>query len=332
MVSLGRIAAFGLTSVALTACGSQTTASENANAAAPAQHMVATATAPVAAATGPAILPPAALSVWETYARGQCRDEGERFVPVRFAPLAGGGDVFALVEKHFESKRGGFVTADFNADGKPDFVVTTPGHGCTTSGPAYGDQGPPVDFIISSSGGYKVFDGFMGWIAPAMIVRRGGRDVLDLPGGFNGRCGPVTKITWGWTNNGIDPVERRNDRGKLVDGEGCAQASATGDATAASPIEKGFYAAGMAGGCAEAIRQQYFAYWDGKHIEALGGNRYRIPFRVIEAAELVTNNATVTATSPSVLSFPDGGKWIHCPTATIPPSVLKKVRIDLEIR
>ncbi|MGV7120792.1 hypothetical protein [Sphingopyxis sp. 550A] len=330
MASLERIAALGLMAAALTACGSQTTANENANGAAAAQRTVAAAAAPVAAPTSPTTLPPAALSAWETFARGQCRGEGERFVPMRFAPLTGGGDVFALVEKHFESKRGGFVTADFNADGTPDFVVTTPGHGCATSGPAYGDQGPPVDFIVSSASGYKAFNGFMGWIAPAMIVQRRGRDVLDLPGGFNGRCGPVTKVTWGWTNNGIDPVERRNDSGKLVDREGCAQASTADGASTAPPVEKGFYA--TTGDCPDAIQQQYFAYWDGRHIEALGGNRYRIPFRVIEAAELVTNNAAVTATSPGVLTFQGGGNWVHCPTATIPPSVLKQVRMDLEIR
>lgn len=319
----------------LTACGSESTAASNA-----AQGSIDTnAATTVAAATAaaPTALPPAALTAWETFARGQCRDQGERFAAVRFAPLTGSGEGPDLVERHFAGSTGGFVSADFNADGTPDFVVTTPGHGCASDGPAYGDQGPPVDFIVSTTSGYRVFDGFMGWIAPAMINRRGDRDVLDLPGGFNGRCGPVTKVTWGWTGNDIDAVERRNDSGQRVDREGCAQASHTSQAnsaTAALPVEKGFYANSGAGNgsCADAIEQQFFAYWDGTHIEALGGNRYRIRFREVEAAEVILNDRIFTVNSRTSLTEQYGARWTHCPTAQIPPAVLQSVRRELGLR
>jgi len=322
-----RLVSLFLTAVMLAGCGSQSThTSDNVDAATTASGAaanMATAAAP-AAAPAAAALPPAAVAAWENFARGQCRDQGERFGAVRFAPLAGRGEAVDLVERHFAGGKGGFLSADFNADGNLDFVVTTPGHGCAASGPAYGDRGPPVDFIVSTAGGYKVVDGFMGWIAPAMIVRRGDRDALDLPGSFNGRCGTVAKVTWGWTNNGIDVVERRDDRGQPVDREGCAQAVVK-DGAAASPVEKGFYAAGMAGGCADAAQQDSFAYWDGSHIEALGGNRYRIRFREIEEAEIVFNDRVFTVNNPTMLIEEYGARWVHCPASQVSRSARQQL-------
>lgn len=324
-----------MASACLAACGSQSTAAANdaqTNTATNAATSVAAAT-PAAA---PTALPPAALSAWESFARGQCRDQGERFAAVRFAPLAGRAEAVDLVEQHFADSKGGFVSADFNADGSTDFVVTTPGHGCVTSSPAYGDQGPPVDFIVSSGSGYRVFEGFTGWIAPAMIARRDDRDLLDLPGGFNGRCGAVTKVSWGWTGTDIDAVERRNDRGQLVDREGCAHAAVARQPQAAAtslPVEKGFYAfAAGNGSCADAIEQQFFAYWDGTHIEALGGNRYRIRFREVEAAEVILNDRIFTVNSRTSLTEQYGTRWTHCPTAQIPPPVLQYVQRELGLR
>ena len=263
----GRPVALIVAATCLAACGSQSTAAAD-DAQPNTARNTATSVAAATPAATPTALPPAALSAWESFARGQCRDQGERFAAVRFAPLAGRAEAVDLVEQHFAGSKGGFVSADFNADGRPDFLVTTPGHGCVTSNPSYGDQGPPVDFIVSSGSGYRVFDGFTGWIAPAMIARRDERDLLDLPGGFNGRCGTVTKVSWGWTGTDIDAVERRNDRGELVDREGCAQAAAVPQPQAAAtslPVEKGFYAfAAGNGSCADAIEQQFFCLlgWD----------------------------------------------------------------------
>lgn len=332
----GHTIALVVASTCLTACGSQSTAAANdaqTSTAANSATSVADATKPAAT---PTALPPAALSAWESFARGQCRDQGERFAAIGFAPLTGRAEAVDLVEQHFAGGKGGFLSADFNADGSPDFVVTTPGHGCVISGPAYGDQGPPVDFIISSASGYRVFEGFMGWVAPSMIAHRGKRDLLDLPGRFNGRCGAVTKVTWGWTGKDIDAVERRNDRGELVDREGCVQASAAPKPQAGAtslPVEKGFYAfAAGDGSCADAIEQQFFAYWDGTHIEALGGNRYRIRFREVEAAEVILNDRIFTVNSRTSLTEQYGARWTHCPTAQIPPSVLQYVRRELGLQ
>jgi len=320
------------TSVLLAGCGAETDASAAANAAQ--GHEAGASAQPTAA---PASLPPAALSAWETYARNKCALDDARFARVTFAPMTGTGDALAQVESLFEAGRGGFITAEFNGDGRPDFIVVTEGHGCVIQGPPYGNAGPPNSFILSTANGYQVVDGFDGWISPAMLNRRGDRDVLDLPGGFNGRCGPVTTVTWGWTGNGIDTVERRNDSGQRVDREGCAQTSAapqTNGATAALPVETGFYANGGAGNgsCADAIEQKFFAYWDGTHIEALGGNRYRIRVREVEAAEVILNDRIFTANSRTSLTEQYGARWTHCPTAQIPPSVLQYVRRELGLQ
>ena len=327
---IGRPIALILAATSLTACGSESTAESNG-----AHENIATNSATVVAAStaAPTALPPAALAAWTNFARGQCREQGERFAAVHFEPLTGSGEGPDLVEQHFAGSTGGFVAADFNGDGSPDFVVTTPGHGCASSGPAYGDQGPPVDFIVSTATGYRVFNGFMGWIAPSMIDRRGDGDVLDLPGGFNGRCGPVTTVTWGWTGADIDALERRNDSGERVDREGCAQTPAAPRAdgvAAVQPIETGFYAfAAGNGSCADAIAQKFFAYWDGTHLEALGGNRYRIRFREVEAAEVILNDRTFTVNSRTSLTEQYGARWTHCPTGQIPPAVLQQVRGEL---
>jgi hypothetical protein len=331
-----------LAAASLTACGSESTAASNAAQGNTATH-AATTVAAVTPAAAPTALPPAALTAWETFARGQCRDQGERFAAVRFAPLAGRGEAVDLVEQHFAGDAGGFVSADFNADGTPDFVVTTPGYGCVSSGPAYGDQGPPVDFIVSTASGYRVFDGFMGWIAPAMIARRGDRGVLDLPGGFNGRCGPVTTVTWGWTGNDIDAVERRNDSGQLVDREGCAVSAQRpvkqGGGGSFPPIEPGYWAAG--GTCSEVIADaleipidqtglSHFIEkqgWSGRfevlRYSALGGNRWRMHGR--EHTEIGKEPGHRDIVVNSRTSFTElgefGGGYTHCPTSQIPRSL-----------
>lgn len=326
-----------ITAVSITACGSESTAASSEAQGDAARNAVAATTA----------LPPAALAAWEAFARGQCRDQGERFATIRLESLAGPEDAVDLVEQHFAGGKGGFVPADFNADGHPDFVVTTPGHGCVSDGPAYGDQGPPVDFIVSTGDGYRALDGFMGWIAPTMIARRGDRDVLDLPGGFNGRCGLVATVTWGWTGNGVDAVERRNDSGQLVDREGCAVGAERlvnqgGGGGSFPPIEPGYWAADAS--CSDAIRdaleipldQSGLGYfderggWSGRfevlRYTALGGNRYRMHGR--EHSEIGAEPAQMDIVVDSRTNFTEPGeferRYKHCPTSQIPSSVRRE--------
>lgn len=167
-------------------------------------------------------LPRAALAAWEDHARRQCALIEARFATVRFAPLAADGDPVRQIERRFAVRQGGFLTADFNGDGRPDFLVVTADQGCAVEAPAYGQAGPPADVILSTAAGYAVIEGFAGWPHPAMIRRRGGRDVLEYgQGGFDRRCGIVMTAVWAWDGRGMNIIERRNDRGDRVDADGC---------------------------------------------------------------------------------------------------------------
>lgn len=349
MISIGRGIAVSSALVLLGACGSKSTASDTTNTAVVAAAIGSSAAA-TATTNSPVItrLPPAALSAWEGYARGQCREEDLRFAAVRFAPLTGSGEAADLVQRRFAAGTGGFLSGDFNADGQPDFVVTTPNHGCVDDGPAYGDQGAPVDFIVSSANGYRVFDGFTGWIAPTMIAHRDGRAVLDLDAGVNGRCGAVAKVTWGWANNRIDAVERRNARGQLVDREGCAVGAQANTVTATPtgnfpPIPQGIYAvettcaAAIAAGSRTSPSDSLAAFspaswgrsWDGmgdgswassgrvQRVEPLGNNQFRIRTSQSNTITIaVTGAASFTETTFD--GARSGTRYTHCPDATVP--------------
>ena len=289
-------------------------------------------------------LPQAARAAWEEYARNRCRDEGAQFAPVDLAPLTGRGDATEIVERRFQQGGGGFASAQFNTDGHADFVVTTPGGGCVAEGPAYGDQGPPVAFVVSAGDGYEVFDGFMGWVSPAMIIRRADRDVLDLPGGFNGACGPVTQIVWGWTGDRIDVLERRNDRGQVVDRDGCARQAAFPDGAVARtrdlpPIETGYWAEGVS--CAQAIRnypdlapqdaelhyittgETWIGAFEVQSFENRGGSRYRLLGRWHNelGSEAGHRNILVNDRRSFDLEGEVRVRFTHCPTTQIPHAI-----------
>lgn len=326
---LRRIALMLSIALPVTACDSESDANATAGPAAKGAAAGTTRAQPPAKA-----LAPAALAAWENYARSQCALEDAHFTPVAFAPVTNAED---------SKDKGGFITADFNGDGQPDFLVVKESRGCATQGPPYGNAGPPNDFIVSTTAGYRVFDGFMGWIGPAMIARRGDRDVLNLPGGFNGRCGPVTTVTWGWTGTAIDAVERRNESGQLVDREGCAvsaQRPATqGGGGSFPPIEPGYWAAG--GTCSAVIADaleipidqtglSHFTEkqgWSGRfevlRYSALGGNRWRMHGR--EHTEIGDEPAHRDIVVNSRTSFTElgefGARYTHCPTSQIPRSL-----------
>jgi hypothetical protein len=203
----------------LSACGSETSASAPSNAAGQKSGNAGTATPTPSRAAVPAsgTLAPAALAAWEAHARNTCRLMQERFVAKRFERFTGGG-------QEFTSTGNGYLTADFNGDGKTDYIMFTPNGGCAEDegSRSYGSRGgPPTDFVISTPTGYKLFEGFGGWVVADMVKRRGDRDVLVFSDGRNGDCGFIREAVWGWSGNGVEVIERRNDRGALVDQEGC---------------------------------------------------------------------------------------------------------------
>ena len=273
----------------LAACGSSSDAASDTAAGTTARQQAAlpnggTATGTPAVAAH-AALPAAALAAWERHARGECRDMGARFGAVRFIPIQS-----VDPEREPAANEGVFFAAEFNGDGRPDFVVTTENGGCAGE-PDYGKMGPPHDFIVSTADGYQAAYGFNGYIDPKHVRRRDKRDVIEYNRGWNGDCGYVETIVWAWTGTKMEAIERRNDKGQLVDNEGCAIAAASKQASASGklPILDGLWAGTRHGGCAGmkapdggpdfiiAGNKMNFAqdYMELTPVQSLGGGRYR---------------------------------------------------------
>ncbi len=236
------------------------------------------------AQSSPATLPTAALKAWQTHARSYCAEVEERYVGARFAPVPATG----ISGDALPAGAGRYLAADFNGDGKPDYVLATPNGGC--AGHSEGRNGPEliIDFVMASANGYvrdtqQAGDGYsftlvMPFLSPAWLQRRGNVDVLRYETGSvgAGRCGPLpTEVVWGWDGRNINVLEQYNARRQLVDEEGCAvrptkaAAGARGvPATAAIPahipLAVGYYAyvEGTFSTCAKPLGDPW--YFDGK--------------------------------------------------------------------
>jgi hypothetical protein len=250
-------------------------------------------------------MPATALVSWRQYASAGCQRTKTRFASPRLSRFV-----------DFARTPNGFIPADFNEDGRSDFIVITPNEGCVEDGPLnYGSHGgPPVNFVISTPSGYQTFQGFGAYVSPDMIERRGNRDVLNLALTFNatGRCGPVAAAIWGWNGSGITVIERRNAIGQLVDQEGCAASQASAASaparanTSGLPIRPGYYAVNEPT-CTAALRSslagvvidnRYLRDIDGDYpitpVRNLGNNRYRMgeafeAIRIIDADSFVAD-------------------------------------------
>lgn len=346
-------ASLSILALALGACGKASAdgagAAGNGDAAIAAQAAAATtaASSETTPAASAASLPAPALAAWEAYARGECKANGEKFAAVRFQPLAddaqaGGSD----------APLAGYLQGDFNADGTPDYAVTTDNYGCvnTSGAPAYGNAGPPVDFIISGANGYKVAQGFMAYLASGNLGKHGGRDVVITDASFNGECGPVTKVVWGWTGSKMDVLERRNDKGAKVDQEGCPVGQAAKAGGNFPPIKQGIYVL-QGTSCEQAVAQSTpgkegwpadaFAYFDTKTwgfvfedgmpwgnrdykgFEPAGPNRYKIKLHTFGNGDGpgFADSATISVASSTRFSETYNGRtstYNYCPDASLP--------------
>jgi hypothetical protein len=267
----------------LAACGSEPTAAANPQVETRSNSVSPVRSAPAAGSTQ---MPPSAFAAWRTYASDACARSKVRFASPRLVRFV-----------DFERTPAGYIPADFNGDGQPDFIIITPNEGCAEDGPvSYGTHGgPPTNFVVSSPAGYRAFEGFGGYVTPDMIERRGDRDFLNLSFGrnINGRCGSVTAAIWGWVDSTITVVERRNSAGQIVDQEGCLARGASSPTPAKAdagglPIRTGYYAVNEPN-CVAAMRSntagvvidnRFLRDIDGDYpitpVRSLGNNRYHM--------------------------------------------------------
>ena len=330
--------------LALTACGKQSADGAGAGKTAAADTASGATAAPDKAAE---TLPAPALAAWESYSKTLCKDMGEKFAAVHFYPLAS-----APATGEGSDAQGGYLQGDFNSDGTPDFAVTSDNNGCvnTSGAPPYGNAGPPVDFIISGAKGYKVVEGFMAFLAAGNLGKHGGRDVVITDGAFNGTCGPVTKIVWGWSGSKMDVLERRNDKGAKVDQEGCPAGQAAKASGNFPPVKQGVYVVDGTS-CQQAVTQSTpgkdgwpadaFAYFDDKiwnfvfedgmpwgnrdykGFEPAGPNRYKIKLHTFGNGDGpgFPDSATINVASPTRFSETYNGQtttYNYCPDASLP--------------
>lgn len=227
-------------------------------------------------------------------------------------------------------KFGETVAADFNADGKTDYVLSQENFLCADHPPGqetWGTWGPQYEFLISSTAGYKLDKGF---------TQRFGIDVVKRPTGdviqferedMSGEgCAGAFTITWSWTGKKMDLTDRRNAKGAKVDERGCPVGGTVSKASGFPPIPEGYYAANSS--CSDAARdssgtsylffdRKTWGEWDGssdiKQISSAGDNAWKI---VLDGGD----SLTIKVTGPS--SFTEYGRTMrHCPTGTVPADI-----------
>lgn len=250
---LGRIVPFAL--LACTACGQADQAQQGA-------LQASTQTAPAAADAAGA--PPAPAPV-----------ELQRLITERREACGG------KVAKDF----GKTSRADFNGDGKTDYVLSQENFLCADEPGGqmtWGKGGPHYEFLVSTAAGYTLDEGFYtaGGIS---IVPRPKGDVVQLEheNMSSEGCAGAFTITWSWTGRKMDVTDRRNAKGQKVDEGGCA-AAASGDL----PIKLGYYGYDGEGfdPCAMTdgvtIDDKYFGDIDGDYplrpVRNLGNGQYRL--------------------------------------------------------
>lgn len=149
----------------------------------------------------------------------------------------------------FEGIRDFVLPADFNGDGREDYVLMWGGANCVdpngsaSGGFGWGRAGPTNDFLISTPNGYEVQDGFMSELGRDNIKRRGDRDVIEIEGGWNMDGGDVARVVHGWDGSQMQILERFNSAGQNVDGDGYPiLAAVSPQASGGLPFRDGVYA------------------------------------------------------------------------------------------
>ncbi len=94
-------------------------------------------------------------------------------------------------------------TADFNGDGLVDYLLWEGGVICEGRTAGYfGNAGPHITFLISSSNGYNFHEGFSSYeLSELPITKENGLDVIIIEGT---QLGKDIKVKWKWNGNTIN--------------------------------------------------------------------------------------------------------------------------------
>jgi hypothetical protein len=208
------ITTVSLVGMCLTACGpgAASASSDLANAPAAASNGAGDLASSDQTSTNQATpFPSEAREAWIATQRRNCNTPGDRFDArgIRFEAFNGRNGNEAAVGANI------FRAADFNGDGRSDFIMITNDGGCRTSGNEgdtdfgmIGERGIPHDFLVSGPRGYQLeSETLVGDDLMSKVVRRGDRDVIELrftaenalPRDY-GRCGLVAQVVFGWAN------------------------------------------------------------------------------------------------------------------------------------
>ena len=310
-MTLSRFKTAALSATVFTLISGCGPASENEAQASPVSGASSTTLASMSPQAGGQQLPPE-IGQWVQSVRRECTNAGGRW--------AGISDFL--------------LRADFNGDGRVDYVLQWGGADCPhpqspVGAFSWGNAGPDNDFLISQpGGGYRLYDGFLAEINQERILRRGDRDVLVFEGSWTEPGGEIKKVIRGWTGEGIAVIERLDARGRQVNERGYPLQSSSQPAASGRnfpPVPPGFYAVNST--CAEAARsidgnyvyftQKVWQESDGgsdiRSIEPTGPNTWRL--RTTDGDQL-----TIRITSST--GFTENGRRLqHCPDGTVPANV-----------
>ncbi|GAA0777990.1 hypothetical protein [Brevundimonas olei] len=159
-------------------------------------------------------------------------------------------------------------TADFNSDGRPDYVIGVGDLTCRLDGDpmaALFSPSVPGGLILSSPDGYRLEHFQSSEVRTPELRELDGRPVLIL---FDGGPGavrlPFYSHAWGWTGNAMDDLAFYDDRDRRVNSDGSPWRGAvraappTGVRSRFLPLPIGYYAPG--GDCAaDPFHLQYLA-------------------------------------------------------------------------
>lgn len=199
-----------------------------------------------------------------------------------------------------------FRTADFNGDGRADYILSEAnidcrGDGLDSAEAKWGRAGPENDFLVSNATGYQLVQGLTSY-DEGMTIRKdpkGDRLVvgLSIP---DMDCQAVASVVWAWTGKKMDSVQRLDDKGRPVRCGGDVPAG-----KGALPVPFGKYAVNAT--CAEAAMGNDYLTLSPKYWGEIDGDTPIGPFRDLGGGRWSLGSG-ITISVTGTRTFSEGGR------------------------